>query len=85
VSDYLNPAAQYLRVYERLLKRNLESAQPVVQEMEEKTLPLMAAKIGVLYDQIHVNDVAQLSMASSAFEVARTIALKAEAPAELRL
>jgi hypothetical protein len=85
VSDYLTPAAQYLRVYERLLKRNLESAQPAVQDMEQKTLPLMAAKIGVLYDQIHVNDVAQLSTASSAFEVARKIELPAEAPAELRL
>jgi len=85
VSDYLDPSAQYLRVYERLLKRNLDSAKSVLEEMEQKTLPLMAAKIGVLYDQIHVNDVAQLSTASSAFEVARTLEVKAEAPAELRL
>jgi hypothetical protein len=83
LSDYLIPTALYLEVYERVLKRGLSSAKTAIQDMEEKTLPLMATKIGAIYDQIHVNDIAQLSTASSAFEAARTIQVTAEAPAEL--
>jgi len=83
LSDYLIPTALYLEVYERVLKRGLSSAKTAIQDMEEKTLPLMANKIGAIYDQIHVHDIAQLSTASSVFETARTIQVNAEAPAEL--
>jgi len=84
LSDYLAPTEQALGLYERLLKRNVTSAQSVLQEMSDKTLPLMHTRIVALYDQIHVGDIARLSTIASAFEVARTLEvdLEAEAAAE---
>jgi hypothetical protein len=83
ISDYLIPIEQGLRLYDRLLKRNVNSAQSALQEMEEVTLPLMYAKVVDLYDQIHVGDIAQLSTVASTLEVARRLEVKLEAPAEL--
>jgi hypothetical protein len=82
LSDYLVPTEQALRLYERLLKRNVASAQPVLQEMSEKTLPLMHTRIVALFDQIHVGDIARLSTIASAFELARNLEVNVEAEAE---
>jgi len=82
ISDYLVPIEQGLRLYERLLKRNLSSAQAALKEMEEDTLPLMHSKVVDLYDQIHVGDIAQLSTVASTLEVARRLEVRLEAPAE---
>jgi hypothetical protein len=85
LSDYLVPTEQALRLYERLLKRNVGSAQESLREMGEKTLPLMRDKITALYDQIHVADIAQLATVASSFQVARTLEVKLEAEAEVRV
>jgi hypothetical protein len=83
LSDYLVPTEQALRLYDRLLKRNVGSAQDSLREMSEKTLPLMRQKIITLYDQIHVADIAQLSTVAASFEVARPLEVKLEAEAKL--
>jgi len=83
VSDYLGPTEQGLRLYELLLKSNVNSAQTAVKEVEEKTLALIHAKMVALHDQIYVSDIAQLSTVASALEVARPVQVKLEAPAEL--
>jgi len=85
LADYLAPTEQGLRLYELLLKSQVNSAQAAVKEVEEKTLALIHAKLVALHDQIYVSDIAQLSTVASALELARPVEVRLDAPAEVHI
>lgn len=68
---YLGPTSVILERYQRLAVRDISSAEPVLNRVEEHDLPLLNRRLKELHDKLHQGDVIDLQVASEmlAFEL----------------
>jgi hypothetical protein len=70
LNQYLIPIHEWFDTYARLKSRDLDLAEQSIQESETTMLPLVATKINAFLNQLHVVDIAKLSTANIAIELA---------------
>ena len=68
---YLAPASTILTRYARLVSRDLTTARPVLDRVENHDLPLLQKRYSEFYEQVHRGDLIDLEVASEmlAFEL----------------
>lgn len=63
VSRYLTPASSILGDYSRLASRNVSSAQPTLERVEEHDLPMLEEKLNEVHDRLHRGSLIDLQVA----------------------
>ncbi|HLU37075.1 MAG TPA: 2TM domain-containing protein [Thermomicrobiales bacterium] len=63
VNRYLTPANSILADYSRLAARNVASAEPTLQRVEEHDLPLLEQKLNEVHDRLHRGSLIDLQVA----------------------
>jgi hypothetical protein len=66
---YLAPTRTILTQYARLSARGVATAQPALERVETRDLPLIDRRMTELYDRIHRGDVIDLQVASELLEL----------------
>ena len=63
VSRYLSPASTIMGDYARLASRNIASAEPTLQRVEDHDLPILEKKLSEVHDRLHRGSLIDLQVA----------------------
>jgi hypothetical protein len=63
LSRYLTPAYAIVSDYARLSSRNIASARPTLEKVEQHDLPLLSSKLDDLHDRLHRGNLIDLEVA----------------------
>lgn len=63
VGRYLTPASTIFDDYSRLASRNIASAQPTLERVEDHDLPLLEEKLNEVHDRLHRGSIIDLQVA----------------------